>query len=72
MQQDCRQNKNSTPEAEYVAGRASRQERGFHLHHKAHGGWGGKELRIADPHPAHPGQARHLHPACRGGAVEPE
>lgn len=72
MQQDCSQNKNGTPEAEHVAGRTSRQERCFHLHHKAHGRWRGKELRVADPRPAHPGQARHLHPACRGGAVEPE
>lgn len=72
MQQDCSQNKNSTPEAEYVAGRAGRQERCLHLHHKTHGGRGGKELRVADPRPAHPGQARHLRPVCRGGAVEPE
>lgn len=72
MQQDCSQNKNSTPEAEYVAGRAGRQERCFHLHHKTHGGRGGEELRVADPCPAHPWQARHLHPACRGGAVESE
>lgn len=72
MQQDCSQNKNSTPEAEHVAGRAGRQERCFHLHHKAHGGRGGKELRVADPRPAHLGEARHLHPACRGGTVESE
>ena len=72
LQQDCSQNKNSTPEAEHVAGRAGRQERCLHLHHKTHGGRRGKELRVADPRPAHPGQARHLHPACRGGAVEPE
>ena len=37
-----------------------------------HGGRGGKELRVADPRPAHPWQARHLCPACRGGAVESE
>lgn len=72
MQQDCSQNKNSTPEAEHVAGRAGRQERCFHLHHKAHGGRGGKKLRVADPRPAHPGQARRLRPARRGGTVEPE
>ena len=72
MQQDCGQNKNSTPEAEHVAGRAGRQERYLHLHHKTHGGWGGKELRGADPRPAHPGQTRHLRPARRGGAVESE
>ena len=51
---------------------AERQERCFHLHHKAHGGRGGKELRVADPRPAHPGQTRRLRPARRGGAVEPE
>ena len=72
MQQDCSQNKNSAPEAEHVAGRAGRQERCLHLHHKAHGRRGGKELRVADPRPAHSWQTRHLHPACRGGAVEPE
>ena len=72
MQQDCSQNKNGTSEAEYVAGRTGRQERCLHLHHKAHGGRGGKELRVADPCPAHPWQARHLRPARRGGAVEPE
>ena len=72
MQQDCSQNKNSTPEAGHVAGRAGRQERCFHLHHKAHGGRGGKEFRVADSRPAHSGQARHLHPARRRGAVESE
>ena len=72
MQQDCGQNKNSAPEAEHVAGRAGRQERRFHLHYKTHGGRGGKELRVADPRPAYPWQARHLHPARRGGAVESE
>ena len=72
MQQDCSQNKNSALEAEHVAGRTGGQERCFHLHHKAHGGRGGKELRVADPRPAHPWQARHLCPACRGGAVESE
>lgn len=72
MQQDCSQNKNSTPEAEYVAGRTGRQERSLHLHHKAHGGRRGKELRVADPRPAHLGQARRLRPARRGGAVESE
>ena len=72
MQQDCNQNKNSAPEAEHVADRAGRQERCLHLHHKTHGGRRGKELRVADPYPAHPGQARHLHPARRGGTVESE
>lgn len=72
MQQDCSQNKNSAPEAEHVAGRAGRQERCFHLHHKAHGGRGDKKLRVADPRSAHPEQARRLRPARRGGAVEPE
>ena len=72
MQQDCSQNKNGTPEAEHVAGRAGRQERCFHLHHKTHGRRRGKELRVADPRPAHPGQARRLRPARRGGTAEPE
>ena len=36
-QQDCSQNKNNTPEAKHAVGQASRQERCFHLHHKAHG-----------------------------------
>ena len=72
MQQDCSQNKNGTPKAEHVAGRVGRQERCFHLHHKAHGGRGGKELRVADPRPAHPGQARRLRPTRRRGAVGPE
>lgn len=72
MQQDCRQNKNGTPEAEYVASRTGEQERCLHLHHKTHGGRGGEELRVADPRPAHPWQARHPHSARRGRAVEPE
>ena len=72
MQQDCRQNKNGTPEAGHVTGRTCRQERCFHFHHKAHGRRRGEELRVADPRPAHSGQARHLHPAHRGRAVEPE
>ena len=72
LQQDCRQNKDGTPEAEHVAGRTGKQERCFHLYHKTHGGRGGKELRVANPRPAHPWQARHLRPARRRGAVEPE